>query len=153
MHLFRAQNPEAVELFRDKIIEEDDCGRDEIADMIKTGMEQSPETTLCLVLLDDDKVVAFVFGFIPERRKHLFIYQAWRDKFVDLSFWPKYIFSRLVAYCDSHELNEIRCETVRSSEAFYRKWKFEEYSKVLRFQIRKEIEAKEDFEDEAGLES
>ncbi len=148
MHLFRAQNPLAVDLFRDKIIEEVGMSKDIIADMIKQFMKEAPNTTLCLILLKEEKVLAFLFGFVPYLGKYFHIYQAWAEPEVGPTYWPRYMFSRILAFCDNVEVNEIRCETLRTSKALLRRWNFEKYSQILRYRIKAEIEAEIEEEEE-----
>ncbi|QDP56810.1 MAG: hypothetical protein Unbinned400contig1000_29 [Prokaryotic dsDNA virus sp.] len=144
MNVFRVTNPQAVDLIRDQLLNDDGVSRAQTQMELKAFMESNPADLLFLLATEEEnhkvEVRAFVIAWIPMGRDYLFLHQA----FVEPKFSEKYphvsrsLFSRVVAFAEGNGLRSVRAETTRSPEAFMRKYGFETFSTNLEFVLEQE---------------
>ena len=141
MRLLRALNSSVIDAVRDYLIPERDyLVADQVVDL-KAFMKAAPDRFLAMTLWDDEaKLKAFLLGYIPPKRDHLFVVQAWADPDTYGTEWPHKLFDEVKNFAIDSGLGEIRAETTRAPKGFLRRWGFEDFSTILSYPLLKEDE-------------
>jgi hypothetical protein len=106
---------------------------------ISNLLQVMPENVCVLIAHEDGEVVkAFIIAMAMPEDEHVFLFQAWRDPQTKPSLADTMLF-HLLLWCQKIGRDQIRAESSRSSEAFYRRWNFEEHSKILKFNIPEDL--------------
>jgi len=137
MRLIRAMNYKVIDAMRPHLIADRDYPLDQMANDLKLYMRARPDEFLALTLWEATELRAFILAYIPPGRKHLYIVQAWADDVPKEE--AELLFEEAKRFAKEHELSEIRAETIRSPEAFARRWGFETYSTIIAYKLNGEL--------------
>lgn len=142
MNIFRAENPQAILLIRDHLIDDPGVETYTVAGELMAFMKTSPEKVLLVIITDEVEnkvdIKGFLLAWIPDGRNYLMIHQAhWIDKNFNQEHpkMSKKIISMAEAFAELNGLDSLRIETQRSPEAFFRDYGFETLSAVLEYKI------------------
>jgi len=145
VRLIEVKNPQGIILLAPHFVGTRDYSIEQIAFDIMCWLYESPDDTYIESLWsDDNKLMGFFVAYIPEKRKHVFVAQAWLDPQTVHTTWPEDMFDRIKTFARLHDLNEIRTETLKRSLAISRRWHFEPFSTIMTFDLNKEIQNADD---------
>lgn len=141
MNLFRAENPRVVEYFQDHLIDEDDMDQEVMVEMIKGLIVADPSNTQVLVLAEEDNeeivIRAFSVSFIPQGRRHLFIYQIWADDKLP-SKWSEMFFARIRSFAEEKKMTQLRINSTRLVTDLMKAWGFVHHSTLMKFDLEEQ---------------
>lgn len=135
MILFRALNPEVLELLSDRIIDDPSIPHEIMLDELRGLMTHLSENTHVQVLLDNELIVGFSISFHAPQRPFVFLVQAWLDPMLSGTDWSRKMFEEIKQFALGAQKFEIRAETQRNPGPFLRKWNFKTLSTVLTYKI------------------
>jgi len=125
MRMFRAKNPYAIDLMASHI-DNDDYDPGAISEMLKSMLVQTPEQLFILQLFDGEELKGFLIATNPPLQGHVFVYQAWVDEHVG-GTWSMDMFARLKAWTELAGKSEIRLETKRDVDAWFKGFRLHSY--------------------------
>ena len=145
MKLFRARSANVVEYLEPHLIE-DEQSPNQVAEYLRNLLRNFPENIYIVAAFEDtEEGEALLRGFMVAvdegpARGFTFILQAWQDKGVPKELSGQ-MFFHILNWVTLLGKRYIRMETMRNSEAFARRWNFEEYSRIMQFHIPEDYES------------
>ena len=142
MEIIRVVNPEGITYMKDVVVPPEGMDKEVFLESLKRVLVNNREGIFLLQAYDGEEIIGVILAVDQPEMKHIFIYQAWSNaKKMSLHDTRK-MFMRLVLWADAKGKSELRAETQRNAEAFYRKWGFIEHSKILKFEVTEAFEDK-----------
>jgi hypothetical protein len=110
--------------------------KDDLVEFVRETLERgTSDDSLVLLAFDGEELKSFLIACDVPRTDHVFIIQVWADKELTDGVVQKQMFFRLCMWTEGLGKSIIRGETVRNSDAFFRRWGFKKTSEVLTFEI------------------
>jgi len=136
MRIIRVQNPVGIDYMKEHFIS--NIESDFLAEGLKAELLTDRENILILQAWNEDKLIGFIIAQNVVQQNHIFLYQAWVPNDTELA---DKLFFRLLLWADYLGKKEVRMETLRSEDAYSRRWKFEKHSVIMKFVLPDNYEA------------
>lgn len=135
----RTRDVTIIDKFLEHLVHEDDQDPKAFLALVKSAVEHTPEKILVLAAMRGEDLVGFSITF-DLKRDHNWIAQFWMDSSTGQKVTDE-MFLRVLNWTIALGKKEIRAETQRSVEAFYRRVGFETHATTVKLDL-KDIEAK-----------
>ena len=100
--------------------------RDMAAAEMKSSMDCNSDD-FCMIIArgEDKKIVGYILAWIPENRRYVYMGQAWCIAGHNVA---ESGMGMLIKWATEKDVDDIVCDTARSTSAIYRAWEFIERS-------------------------
>jgi hypothetical protein len=135
MKIIRVLNPRGVDVMEGKILQNPDYTEGQLTGVLKWAMENQSQNLFLVQAWEGDQLAAFMYAWVVEGQKHVFLEQAWADaKLVGKDVLSSML-TMICIWANSMGKMEIRTEVIQHSDALLRRWNFKPHSEILSFDI------------------
>jgi len=136
MRFVRVSTDYGINVMKDHLLSEPDLTNDQIAQGVREYLAVAPDKVFFMSAWEETPDATELYGFMlayaPDNCSHVFIHQAWSKPGTETA---AHLFYSLHKWAIGLGRSQFRCETLRAPEAFFRRWGFEELSRVLKLDI------------------
>jgi hypothetical protein len=143
MRIIRARGPAVIDFIEDKLLDTQEYTDVSFADVLRGLLSEQPDSTCIYVCFKDEEILGFLVAYAPPNVTHVWLWQAWADPKLKNTNVTKIVFDRLLLWTEFIGRTSIRAETKRETEAMYRRWKFQDYSKIIEYKLSQADELEE----------
>lgn len=138
MKFIRLRNSIGIDYMKEHLVAEE-SNLEDFMNGLKAMLVEEPENIFITQAWEGDKLKAFLISLNMIKRNYVWLDQVWSDLDNPPDVNDK-IFFRFLMWVDSLGKKEIRIETKRDEDAIARRWKFEKYSAIMKFEIKDDYE-------------
>lgn len=137
----RMQNPISLDYIKDHLIPgEASDDKDSCCEILKNILIKNSKTAFFINVVEDDKIVAFLLGYIPHGVAYSVVFQFWSEegaiKYLDT------MLMRFLIWCEASEIYEVRMDDTRNNSDQQMKWGFKTCMTVRSLNVTEGLETK-----------
>jgi hypothetical protein len=145
----RIQSPIGIDYLRDKLILGETAEtEDQLIEMLKGILLGQPLRTFYMSVVDEDNIIAFILGYVPEGSKYAVVFQIW--SLLSAEQQRDTLFMRFLLWCEQLEIEEVRMDDTRTSAEQQMKWGFKTCMTVRSLNVTQGLESKLQNQTEIG---